>query len=65
MIRRQEGRITQSFRVEKALVSIGRVPNLQGLGLERAGVKLVNGCLEHRDGQTSVPNIWAVCHACR
>lgn len=36
----------QTFEVEKALVSIGRVPNNSGLNLDAIGVKLKNGKLE-------------------
>lgn len=49
------------FRVEKALVSVGRVPNTENLGLEDVGVKLnERGMIEDHDTQTSVPNIYAV-----
>ena len=51
---------TETLRVEKALVSIGRVPNTNELGLEAIGVKLEkNGGLVVKDTQTSVPNIYA------
>jgi dihydrolipoamide dehydrogenase len=47
-------------RVEKALLSIGRVPNLGDVGLENAGVKLTpQGFIETDDTQTSVPHIYA------
>ncbi len=47
--------------VEKALISVGRVPNSEGLGLEEVGVKLNDRgfCIDD-DTQTSVPNIYAV-----
>jgi len=49
------------FRVEKALVSVGRVPNIKGLGLEDVGVT-VNERMSviDDDTQTSIPNIYAV-----
>ncbi len=48
-------------RVEKALISVGRVPNTQGLGLEDVGVKLTErGSIWDDDTQTSVPNIYAI-----
>ena len=51
----------QTFEVEKALLSIGRVPNIEGLGLEKAGIKCKSGGhIEDNDTQTSVPNIYAV-----
>lgn len=50
----------ETVRVEKALLSIGRVPNLEDIGLEKAGVKLTsNGYIETDDTQTSVPHIYA------
>ncbi len=50
------------IRVEKALLSIGRTPNLENLGLENAGVMLsTRGVhVEDNDTQTNVPNIYAV-----
>lgn len=49
------------YKVEKALVSIGRVPNLEGLGLEDVGIELnERGQLIERDTQTTVSNIYAV-----
>ena len=51
----------ETIRVEKALVSVGRVPNTKGLKLENAGVKLTQwGHIEDTDTRTSVPNIYAV-----
>jgi dihydrolipoamide dehydrogenase len=49
------------FTVEKALVSVGRVVNIEGLGLEDVGVELLeNGTVKNDDSQTTVPNIYAV-----
>jgi dihydrolipoamide dehydrogenase len=49
------------FHVEKALVSVGRVVNVEGLGLEDVGVELLeNGTVKNDDSQTTVPNIYAV-----
>lgn len=51
----------ETMRVEKALLSIGRIPNTENLGLEEVGVKLdERGYVEVDDTQTSVPNIYAV-----
>ncbi len=51
----------ETLRVERALVSIGRVPNTEGLGLERAGVKLIAGRgIDVQGTVTSVPHIFAV-----
>ena len=46
--------------VEKALISIGRVPNIENIGLEKVGVKVENGHIVHNDGQTTIPNIYAI-----
>lgn len=45
--------------VDKALVSIGRVPNVENIGLEAAGVKLNDrGCIWDDDTQTNISNIY-------
>ena len=51
----------QTFTAEKLLVSTGRRPNIQALGLERAGVEVdAQGAVRvDRTLQTSVPHIWA------
>ncbi|WMJ71846.1 NAD(P)/FAD-dependent oxidoreductase [Cytophagaceae bacterium ABcell3] len=52
---------TEVFTVEKALVAVGRVTNVEGLGLENAGIKLTaRNHVEDIDTQTNVPNIYAV-----
>ncbi len=49
------------FRVEKALVSVGRIPNTEHLGLENTKVRLTDrGAIENDDTQTDEPNIYAV-----
>ena len=49
------------FVVDKALVSVGRVPNVEGLGLEDIGVKFSNrNAIQNNNTQTDVPNIWAI-----
>ncbi len=51
----------ETIRVERALVSIGRVPNTDGLGLDLAGVKLLpNGGVDVNGTVTSAPHIYAV-----
>lgn len=52
---------TETIQVEKALLSIGRIPNTQGLALDRAGVKLSEqgGFIFESDTQTNVPHIYA------
>jgi len=48
------------FRVEKALVSIGRVPNYQNLIDPSVGVEMDGRGIKDKLTQTSVPNIYAV-----
>lgn len=54
-------RPNEIIHVEKALLSIGRIPNIKGLKLENAGVKLAeNGLfIGDDDTQTNVPHIYA------
>lgn len=48
-------------RVEKALVSVGRVPNSKGLGVEELGIEIdKDGQIVNVDGQTKIPNIFVV-----
>lgn len=48
------------IRVERALVSIGRVPNTKGLGLETVGVALdKSGGVVVQDTRSNVPTIFA------
>jgi dihydrolipoamide dehydrogenase len=50
---------TEVFMVDKALVSIGRVANIEGLGLENVGVKLNDhGSIWNDDTQTNISNIY-------
>lgn len=60
VITNAEGK-SETIRVDKALVSIGRVPNTGALGLDKAGVELdkgggivVKGCQS-----VSAPHVWA------
>ncbi len=50
------------FRVEKALLSIGRSSNKEGIGMEELGIKTgPNGKnIGDTDTQTNIPNIYAV-----
>lgn len=54
--------MSQVIRVDKALLSVGRVPNTEGLGLEKVGVRLSERSLhvEDDDTRTNVPNIFVV-----
>ena len=50
---------TATFEVEHALISIGRVPNVENLGLESAGVELTSkGYIKDIDTQTTQSNIY-------
>lgn len=45
--------------VDKALVSVGRIANIEGIGLEEVGIKLNDrGCVWDDDTQTNVSNIY-------
>ncbi len=50
------------IRVEKALLSIGRIPNIENLGLENAGILLSKRGIHigDEDTRTNIPNIYAV-----
>jgi len=51
----------ETIRVEKALVSIGRVPNTGGLNLEAAGIEIgPRGHIKVDDTRTAVPHIHAI-----
>ncbi len=52
--------IKEVFKVEKALVSVGRVPNYEGMGLEGIGVEMDARGIIDNDTQTSIENIYAV-----
>lgn len=50
---------TEIITVDKALVSVGRVPNIEDLHLETVGVKLNDrGCVWDDDTQTNISNIY-------
>ena len=52
----------ETIQVEKALLSIGRLPNVEGLGLENAGVEMSKRGIHigDNDTRTNIPNIYAV-----
>ena len=59
VITNAEGK-TETIRVERALVSVGRIPNTAELGLEAAGVKLdKGGSVVVENTRSSVPHIYA------
>ncbi len=50
---------TEIINVDKALVSVGRIANVENLGLENAGVKLNDrGSIWDDDTQTNISNIY-------
>ena len=54
----KDGR-TKVLNVEKALVSIGRAPNIKNLGIENAGIKITErGAVWNDDTQTNVSNVY-------
>lgn len=52
----------ETIRVEKALLSVGRVPNIKSLQIEKAGVAMSKRGVHigDDDTQTNIPNIYAV-----
>jgi dihydrolipoamide dehydrogenase len=52
----------QSLEVDKLIISIGRVPNTNGLNAQAVGIKLdERGAIEvDADCKTNLPNVWAV-----
>jgi dihydrolipoamide dehydrogenase len=57
-----KGGEAETIEADVVLVSIGRRPNTDGLGLEKAGLQVNNrGQVEvDHDFRTSAPNIWAI-----
>ena len=59
VIYEQEGQRYER-EAEKVLISVGRRPNIEGLGLERIGVEVERGCIKvDETGLTNVPNVYA------
>lgn len=60
-ISRPDGAI-EVIKVEKALLAVGRVPNIENLGLDEIGIKLGKSGrhIGDEDTQTNVDNIYAV-----
>lgn len=58
----KDGRPSEIIRVEKAMLSVGRVPNVESLNIENAGVSMSKRGrhIGDDDTQTNVPNIYAV-----
>jgi dihydrolipoamide dehydrogenase len=50
----------QVFNVARALVSVGRVPNLEHLWDDRVGINTNKQGIENNDTQTNVANIYAI-----
>lgn len=51
--------IRKTIDCERALLSIGRVPYHEELGLETLGIRTQNGIIVNEFGQTSVKNVYA------
>jgi dihydrolipoamide dehydrogenase len=52
---------TKTFEAEQLLVSVGRVPNTGGIGLEQLGIETEKGFIPAGDYyQTSVPSVYAI-----
>ncbi|MBX7124917.1 MAG: NAD(P)/FAD-dependent oxidoreductase [Cyclobacteriaceae bacterium] len=50
----------ETFNVEKALISVGRVSNLEGLWADEVGISMGKRGIDNNDTQTNVDNIYAV-----
>jgi len=50
----------ETFNVEKALVSVGRVANIENLWSEKVGIEMTKRGIHNDDTQTNVGNIYAV-----
>ena len=50
----------ETFNVEKALVSVGRVANLENLWEENVGINVNKRGIENHDTQTNISNIYAI-----
>jgi dihydrolipoamide dehydrogenase len=51
---------TLETRADKVLLSIGRRPAIEGLGLERIGVEVERGCVKTDEtGRTNIPEVYA------
>ncbi len=50
----------ETFNVEKALVSVGRVPNIEDLWDDRVGINITKRGIDNNDTQTNVSNIFAI-----
>jgi dihydrolipoamide dehydrogenase len=51
----------QTLEATHILVSVGRKPNSEGLGLEKLGVKIERGnVLVNKEGKTNVPGVYAI-----
>jgi len=60
VLRHEDGH-EETFRVEKALVSVGRVPNIEKAGIREIGIELSNrGHIVDKDTCTNIPSILAV-----
>jgi pyruvate/2-oxoglutarate dehydrogenase complex dihydrolipoamide dehydrogenase (E3) component len=56
-----QGAAPTSIEVDEILVAAGRLPNVEGLGLEAAGVEVTAaGIRTDASGRTSVPSVWAI-----
>ncbi len=50
----------ETFRVEKALLSIGRVPNVEGIVSQELGLKLKSGAVDAPTTETNLEGVYAI-----
>lgn len=68
VVKRQDGRLESHLSTgevlvaDQVLLAVGRSPNTEGLGLEKAGVELgkMNEIVVDSYSRTNIPNIWAI-----
>lgn len=57
----EDGKGAREIRADKVLVATGRRPNLQGIGVEKLGLKTERGAIVVNDGlETGVPHVYAI-----
>lgn len=60
----EDGR-KEDHLVEKALIAVGRVPNIENIGLENVGISVTErGFVEEHDTQTNIDNIFVAGDIC-
>ena len=58
----QENQQNQKLKIDKLIIAVGRLPNTEGLNVQKVGLVLdQKGFIQtDKTGQTNLPNIWAI-----